>query len=170
MDTTETLPFTLHTALTGYLPLPRAALGLGLPSTALLLYAALVDRATLSQKNRYADAAGRVYVIYPIESLGSALGLSRTAVKSHLAALERAGLISRQRPAKNGPNHLFVFLPRSSAGGDGAEPMPPAGGFPAPEGRESAPPGGGKLAPNNRNTNNRKRNNSYYQHGEDESL
>ena len=41
--------FRQDTVLTNYYPLPRALLKLDLPSTALLLYSILLDRATLSQ-------------------------------------------------------------------------------------------------------------------------
>ena len=43
--------FFQDTLLTDYFPLPRGALELGLPSTALVLYSILMDRGTLSQKN-----------------------------------------------------------------------------------------------------------------------
>lgn len=43
--------YTREGGLTNYLPLPRPLLELDLSGTALLLYALLLDRATLSQKN-----------------------------------------------------------------------------------------------------------------------
>ena len=88
MAQTEWKVFCVDTGLTGYLPVPRELLRLELPSTAILLYAVLLDRATLSQKNRYADEMGHVYVIYPIEKLAQALSVSETAVKRHLKTLE----------------------------------------------------------------------------------
>ena len=69
MESIALRPFCLDSALTGYLPLPRELLRMEKPATAMLLYAVLLDRATLSQKNRYADKTGHVYVIYPIEKL-----------------------------------------------------------------------------------------------------
>ena len=74
-------PFTLSTSLTGYMPIPRELLDMELPSTAILLYAVLLDRATLSQKNGYSDGTGAVYVIYPIDKLAETLSISDTAVK-----------------------------------------------------------------------------------------
>lgn len=62
----RTKPFYVQTKLVDYVPLPRSLLGEDLSSTALLLYGALLDRATLSQKNGYTDELGRVYVIYPL--------------------------------------------------------------------------------------------------------
>lgn len=36
-------PFTLRTSLTGYMPIPRELLEMDIPSTAILLYAILLD-------------------------------------------------------------------------------------------------------------------------------
>ena len=69
-------PFRLDTKLTSYYPLPRELLNMELPSTALVLYAVLLDRMTLSRKNGYADETGCVYVIYPIEKLAKTLSVS----------------------------------------------------------------------------------------------
>ena len=53
--------------LTGFLPLPRSMLNWGLSSTALVVYAMLLDRATLSRKNGWHDPCG-VFVVYPNQS------------------------------------------------------------------------------------------------------
>lgn len=90
-------PFTLSTSLTGYMPVPRELLEMELPSTAILLYAVLLDRATLSQKNKYSDGTGTVYVIYPIDKLAETLSISDTAVKRNLKILEQKGLIWKAR-------------------------------------------------------------------------
>lgn len=104
-------PFTLITCLTGYMPIPRKLLEMELPSTAILLYAVLLDRATLSQKNKYSDGTGVVYVIYPIDKLAETLSISDTAVKRNLKILEQKGLIWKTREAKNGSNHIFINIP-----------------------------------------------------------
>lgn len=107
-------PFTLSTSLTGYMPVPRELLEMELPSTAILLYAVLLDRATLSQKNRYSDETGAVYVIYPIDKLAEILSISDTAVKRNLKVLEQQGLIWKMRETKNGPNRIFLNIPEES--------------------------------------------------------
>lgn len=107
-------PFTLSTSLTGYMPVPRELLEMELPSTAILLYAVLLDRATLSQKNRYSDGMGAVYVIYPIDKLAETLPISDTAVKRNLKVLEQQGLIWKMRETKNDPNHIFLNIPEGS--------------------------------------------------------
>lgn len=50
MAQTEWKAFSVDSSLTGYLPVPRELLNLDLPSTAILPYAVLLDRATLSRR------------------------------------------------------------------------------------------------------------------------
>lgn len=80
--------------LTGFLPLPRSMLNWGLSSTALVVYAMLLDRATLSRKNGWHDPCG-VFVVYPNQSLALDLAKSVSAIKDALRALERAGRANR---------------------------------------------------------------------------
>ena len=119
MKSTELRPFSVDSILTGYLPVPRELLVMDLPSTAILLYAVLLDRATLSKKNRLANANGHIYVIYPIDKLAQTLALSETAIKRGLKTLTDCGLIRRERLRKNGPSHIYLNLPAGSikAGG-----------------------------------------------------
>ena len=151
-------PFTLKTDLTGYLPIPRELLEMDLPSTAVLLYGTLLDRGTLSRKNRYAEEDGQVYVIYPIDHLAKTLHVSDTAVKRHLRELEHRGLIHRCRGPGGPASHIRLHLPSGSIQGQKC-----------PEESPKTPPGTGrKVPPNNRSKQQKESN--YYQHGEDESL
>ena len=59
---------TVTTPLPRYLPYARFLLDTDLSHTAKLLYTLLLDRATLSQKNNWIDAQGRIYVLYPLSS------------------------------------------------------------------------------------------------------
>ena len=54
------------TRLPPYLPYPRFLLQADLTQTAKLLYALLLDRATLSQANGWLDEGGRIYLVFPI--------------------------------------------------------------------------------------------------------
>lgn len=163
MERTMTKPLYVQTKLVDYVPLPRSLLRTDLSSTALLLYGVLLDRATLSQKNGYTDEFGRVYVIYPIGSLAQTLCISDTAVKRHLKDLEEYGLIRRVHPARNQPSHIFLKIPK--------------GGVSAPaEGQNctctGAKMGGmtGRKVPTNNKRRQQECNDTYYQHGEGESL
>ena len=155
-------PFTLSTALTGYMPVPRELLEMELPSTAILLYAVLLDRATLSQKNRYSDGSGIVYVIYPIDKLAETLSISDTAVKRNLKVLEQKGLIWKVRETKNGPNHIFLNIPEGSKKTLSTETFCPV------VGTKMTTHTGQNVPTNNKKKRHKKEN--FYQHGEDESL
>lgn len=155
-------PFTLNTSLTGYMPVPRELLEMELPSTAVLLYAVLLDRATLSQKNKYSDAIGAVYVIYPIDKLAETLSISDTAVKRNLKTLEERGLIWKVRETKNGPNHIFLNIPKGSI-----KPLPTETFCPVVSTKKTTHTGQ-KVPTNNKKKQNEQEN--YYQHREDESL
>lgn len=162
MEKLQLVPFTLDTFLTGYMPVPRELLNMDLPGAAVLIYGLLLDRGTLSRKNRYADETGQVYVIYPVLRLAETLHISDTAVKRHLRELEDRGLIRRCRPGRLAPSHIYLNLPSGSHG----EPLQ------EPEGTSDGPEKtrwkGRKVPPNNRRKQPEYSN--PYQHREDESL
>ena len=60
---------TADTKLPAYLPYPRFLFKMEISQTAKLLYALLLDRSTLSQKNKWQDGEGRIYIIYPIAEI-----------------------------------------------------------------------------------------------------
>lgn len=104
-------PMVKDTPLEDYMPLPRAVLALDISATAKLLYALLLDRATLSQKNEhYKNKQGYVYVIFPVRELGKALGRKSEAVRRALNELEGKQLVTRFR-GHMGYNQLFVSVP-----------------------------------------------------------
>ena len=107
---------TAGTALPPYLPYPLFLLETSLPMTACALYALLLHRACLSQKNGWVDERGRVYIRYPVDELCRALKRGRTAVKSALSELETAGLLERQSQGRNKPNLLYVKLMKCEPG------------------------------------------------------
>lgn len=106
--------YTRGGGLTNYLPLPRALLELDLSGTALLLYALLLDRATLSQKNGWWDREGWVYVRFPIPKLAAALGKGTAVIKVRLRELEEAGLIRRITPRRGEASQIFLCLPEDA--------------------------------------------------------
>lgn len=164
MDDQNLRPYQLDTVLTGYMPIPRDLITMGLPSTAILIYAALLDRATLSQKNHYADAVGWVYVIYPVERIAETFQISDTAVKRHLRELEGKGLIHRDRQVRNGPNHIYLNLPSASI-------KDPGTGTKGTDQLSSKPASSGRKVPtNNKRKQHHYSNHNDYQCGEDESL
>lgn len=60
-----------NTKLTNYSVIPNDLHGIGLSSTALVLYAKLLNRSNLSISTGKVDEHGRVYVFYKLEDLAS---------------------------------------------------------------------------------------------------
>lgn len=111
--------YTSHTRLTDFYPVPRSVLELNLPATALLIYAILLDRATLSRKNGYMDEFGNLYVVYTLEELAAKLSISTKMVSNHIRCLEQAGLIRKIRPSRKQANRYFLLLPADCVTGTG---------------------------------------------------
>ena len=80
------------TRLPAYLPYPRFLLKMEISQTAKLLYSLLLDRSTLSQKNKWLDDEGRIYIIYPIAEIAEILDKGSTTIKGALNELDTAGL------------------------------------------------------------------------------
>ena len=100
------------TRLPAYLPYPRFLLKMEISQTAKLLYALLLDRSTLSQKNKWQDDEGRIYIIYPIAEIAEILDKGSTTIKGALNELGMAGLLERERGGFSAPNRLYVKVPR----------------------------------------------------------
>ena len=88
---------TAETELPAYLPYPRFLLKMDISHTAKLLYALLLDRSTLSQKNGWQDSEGRTYIVYPIAEIAEMLDKGCTTIKGALNELDAAGLLERRR-------------------------------------------------------------------------
>lgn len=99
------------TRLPPYLPYPRFLLKMEVTQTAKLLYALLLDRTTLSQKNGWQDEHGRTYIIFPITAIADALDRSPSTIKEALNELDRSGLLERKRQGFSAANRLYVKLP-----------------------------------------------------------
>ena len=79
------------TPLPIYLPYPRFLLKMEISQTAKLLYSLLLDRSTLSQKNKWQDDEGRIYIIYPIAEIAEILDKGSTTIKGRLMNWTRRG-------------------------------------------------------------------------------
>ena len=102
---------TAETIIPPYLPYPRFLLKMDLSQTAKLLYALLLDRSTLSQKNGWTDDEGRVYIVYPIAEIAEILDKSRTTIQDTLNELAAVGLMERKRTRFAAANHIYVKVP-----------------------------------------------------------
>ena len=102
---------TAETELPAYLPYPRFLLETDLSHTARELYALLLDRSTLSQKNGWQDSEGRTYIVYPIAEIAEMLDKGCTTIKGALNELDAAGLLERRRTGFSAANRLYVKVP-----------------------------------------------------------
>lgn len=110
-NTQETIYVGLDTGLPPYLPYPRFLLKMDISQTAKLLYALLLDRTTLSQRNGWQDDQGRTFIVYPIVEIAEILDKGQTAIKAALNELDAAGLLERKRAGFSSANRLYVKLP-----------------------------------------------------------
>lgn len=102
---------TADTIMPRFLPYPYFLLKMDLSYTARLLYALLLDRSTLSQKNGWQDSEGRTYIVYPVSEITEAMDKGSTTIKSALNELDAAGLLVRERRGFSTPNRLYVKVP-----------------------------------------------------------
>lgn len=102
---------TNQTQIPVYLPYPRFVLGMNLTQTAKVLYALLLDRASLSRKTGWKDEEGHIFVVYPIVYVADDLEKSPMTVKKALNELEEAGLLVRKKQGFSKPNLLYVKIP-----------------------------------------------------------
>ena len=74
-----------------------------------VLYGLLLDRMSLSCKNGWLDQAGRVYIIFTIEEIMTALGCADQKAGKLLYELEsKCRLIERKRQGLGKPNLIYV--------------------------------------------------------------
>lgn len=97
-----------------------------------LVYSALYSRTTLSEKNGWIDADGRIYIFYSIENLSEDLHKGTTVVKAALRKLTAAGLIETKRNF-GAPSTIYVKLP------NGRNTDPQSVGIPTHEQSEKRP-------------------------------
>ena len=105
---------TVTTPLPQYLPYARFLLDTDLSHTAELLYTLLLDRATLSQKNHWVDAQGRIYVVHPLSSLAKDLGCSISSITRSFTELENAQLVERIRSGFSKPSRILLKVPHTT--------------------------------------------------------
>ena len=105
---------TADAPLPQYLPYARFLLDTDLSHTAKLLYTLLLDRATLSQKNNWIDAQGRIYVLYPISHLAKDLGCSISSITRSFSELENVQLVERIRSGFSKPSRILLKVPHTT--------------------------------------------------------
>lgn len=80
-----------------------------LSTDAKVLYGILLDRMSLSLKNRWLDAQNKVYIIFTVEEIMDALNCANQKATRLMVELEKqAGLIERKRQGLGRPNLIYV--------------------------------------------------------------
>lgn len=106
-----------RTASAAYYHLPKCLLQdpryRGLSVGAMVLYALLLDRQSLSERNGWRDAQGRTFVYFTLEAVSEVLDCGQRKAASMLRELEAVGLIARKRMGQGHPTRIYV------AAGDG---------------------------------------------------
>lgn len=79
-----------------------------------LLYGILLARMELSQKNRWLDKNGRVFIYYSIENIMEAMGCAHGKAGRLLKELVDRGLLEKKRQGLGLPDRLYlknIFAP-----------------------------------------------------------
>lgn len=76
--------------------------------SAKVLYSVLLDRMSLSMKNKWFDKENKVYIIYQITEIQEDLGFSKKKAIDYLTELEKFGLIEKKKRGFGLPNIIYV--------------------------------------------------------------
>lgn len=80
-----------------------------------LLYAILLDRATLSQRNlQYRDINGKMFCLFRQEDIASIMGKDIKSVRSYMRELETAGLLRKEPQGRKRADRLYLSIPDDS--------------------------------------------------------
>lgn len=113
---------------------------LTLSMEARVLYGLMLDRMSLSARNGWLDAGGRVYIFFTMEDAMAQMGFGHNKAVHHFKELEGIGLIERKKQGQGKPTRIYVknfVLPSEPEQGKSAAPEPPSE---TSQKRKSAPP------------------------------
>jgi hypothetical protein len=107
--------FTTESPAASYIPLPRFLLAdedlKDISNDAKVLYALLLDRASISRKNSYIDPDGTIRVYFTVEETQKKLHRSRQCVTRIFRELEYTGLICRKKQGLGKPSVITLNYP-----------------------------------------------------------
>ena len=153
-----------YTKLPPYLPMPRFLLNCPVSNTAKLLYAQMLGKAQLSQKNHWLDVQGRVYFIYPIHQMAVDMDKSETTIKAVMKELVEAELLEKIPEGRGRPNRLYILFPDEEVG------QKVAGGKSAGVGQKTVSNYGGKSTTSKYKSKNNSNSLRDYDYDEKESF
>ena len=107
--------FTVKSPTASYIPLPRFLLLdeelRGISNDAKVLYALLLDRASISRQNGYIDPDGTIRLYFTVEQVQKKLHRSRQSATRIFRELEYSGLIIRKKQGLGKPAVITLNYP-----------------------------------------------------------
>ena len=107
--------FTVKSPVASYIPLPRFLLLdeelQGISNDAKVLYALLLDRASISRQNGYIDPDGTIRLYFTVEQVQKKLHRSRQSATRIFRELEYSGLIIRKKQGLGKPAVITLNYP-----------------------------------------------------------
>ena len=107
--------FTVKSPTASYIPLPRFLLLdeelQDISNDAKVLYALLLDRASISRQNGYIDPDGTIRLYFTVEQVQKKLHRSRQSATRILRELEYSGLIIRKKQGLGKPAVITLNYP-----------------------------------------------------------
>ncbi len=121
MKNNMVIPYKADTPMPAYLPFPRFFNQhedySRLSNDAKVLYALLLDRASLSKENGYLEPDGRVRLYFTVVEAKQKLRRSRQVATRAFQELEACGLIVRQKQGLGRPTKITLNIPASTKKG-----------------------------------------------------
>jgi len=82
-----------------------------LSHSAMVFYAALIDRMSLSDRNDWRDDDGQIFILYSNKELCKTMNCSHETVTKRLRELEQFGLLKRKKRGQGKADVLYVLEP-----------------------------------------------------------
>ena len=111
------LRFTIDSLSASYIPFPRFLMEdslADLSNDAKVLYALMLDRASISKVNGFIEADGTIRLYYTVEQAQKKLHRSRQCVTRIFRELESCGLICRKKQGLGKPALITLNYPSSA--------------------------------------------------------
>ena len=107
--------FTVNSPVASYIPLPRFLLLdeelQDISNDAKVLYALLLDRASISRQNGFVDSDGTIRLYFTVEQVQKKLHRSRQSATRIFRELEYSGLIIRKKQGLGKPAVITLNYP-----------------------------------------------------------
>ena len=110
----EFCKFTVESLSASYIPFPRFLMEdcfAGLTNDAKVLYALLLDRASISRQNGYVEPDGTIRLYFTLEQAQTKLHRSRQSATRIFRELEYSGLIIRKKQGLRKPALITLNYP-----------------------------------------------------------